>query len=57
MKKVILYRFLPALLCMTLALSLAACGGQDKQPADDQTGGASSTLSGNKGAPDTSPTL
>ena len=46
MKNGIIYRFLPAVLCMALALSLTACGGQDKQPADDQTDQATSTLSG-----------
>lgn len=56
MKKVNLRRFLPVLLCMTLALSLAACGGQDKPPADDQTDQATSTLSGSKGDLDVEPT-
>ena len=56
MKKVNLYLFLPVLLCMALALSLAACGGQDKQPADDQTGQATSTISGSKGELDVEPT-
>ena len=40
MKQLILRRFLPALLCLTLALSLAACGGEKGNAAKDGDKGA-----------------
>ena len=49
MKHLFLRRFLPALLCLVLALSLTACGGGTEPP--ETEGGSSMTgaLSGGKG--------
>lgn len=49
MKHLILCRFLPVFLCMTLTLSLTACGEQDNPPANYETSGTVGTLSGSKG--------
>ena len=49
MKHLFLRRSLPALLCLTLAMSLTACGGETDPP--ETEGGSSMTgaLSGGKG--------
>ena len=49
MKHLILSRLIPALLCLSLALSLAACGGDAKTSPADGSGGAAGILSGGKG--------
>ena len=48
MKCLIRRRFFPLFLCMALALGLTACGGQDEQPLETETGGTAGTLSGSK---------
>lgn len=50
MKNLLRRRFLPAILCMALALGLSACGGEDTPPVE--TDGAIGTLSGSKGEKD-----
>lgn len=45
-------RFLPAILCMALALGLCACGRKDTSPVETETDGAMGTLSGSKGGKD-----
>lgn len=45
-------RFLPAILCMALALGLSACGRKDTPPVETETDGAMGTLSGSKGGKD-----
>ena len=52
MKDLIWNRFLPAFLCMALALSLTACGGKNDGIGEYQTDGATGTLSGTKGGTD-----
>ena len=49
MKNLLRRRFLPAILCMALALGLSACGGKDTPPVETETDGAMGTLSGSKG--------
>ena len=52
MKNLLRRRFLPAILCMALALGLSACGGKDTPPVETETDGAMGTLSGSKGEKD-----
>ena len=52
MKNLLRRRFLPAILCMVLALGLSACGGKDTPPVETETDGAMGTLSGSKGEKD-----
>ena len=52
MKNLLRRRFLPAILCMGLALGLSACGGKDTPPVETETDGAMGTLSGSKGEKD-----
>ena len=52
MKHLIWRRFLPVFLCMALALSLTACGGKNKEPSKEETGGEAGTLSGSQGGTD-----
>lgn len=52
MKDLLWRRFLPAILCMALALGLSACGGKDTPPVETETDGAMGTLSGSKGGKD-----
>ena len=52
MKNLLRSRFLPAILCMALALGLSACGGKDTPPVETETDGAMGTLSGSKGEKD-----
>ena len=52
MKNLLRRRFLPAILCMVLALGLSACGGKDTLPVETETDGAMGTLSGSKGGKD-----
>ena len=44
MKNLLRRRFLPAILCMALALGLSACGGKDTLPVETETDGAMGTL-------------
>ena len=46
MKNLLRHRFLPAILCMALALGLSACGGKDTPFVETETDGAMGTLSG-----------
>ena len=48
MKHLFLRRFLPALLCLTLAMSLTACGG-GTEPPETEGGSTAGALSGSKG--------
>ena len=52
MKNLLRRRFLPAILCMALALGLCACGRKDTPPVETETDGAMGTLSGSKGGKD-----
>ena len=52
MKNLLRRRFLPAILCMGLALGLSACGGKDTPFVETETDGAMGTLSGSKGEKD-----
>ena len=52
MKNLIRCRLLPAVLCVALALGLAACESKDTPPVETETGGAAGTLSGSKGEPE-----
>ena len=52
MKDLIRCRLLPAVLCVALALGLAACESKDTPPVETETGGAAGTLSGSKGEPE-----
>ena len=49
MKHLFLRRFLPALLCLVLALSLTACGGGTEPPETEGGSSMTGTLSGGKG--------
>ena len=48
MKRLFQRRFLPALLCLALALSLSACGGKDGTTTEDVDAGTLGALSGSK---------
>ena len=48
MKRLFRRRFLPALLCLALALSLSACGGKDGTTTEDVDAGTLGALSGSK---------
>ena len=48
MKRLFRRRFLPALLCLALALSLPACGGKDGTATQDVDVGIQGALSGSK---------
>ena len=48
MKRLFRCRFLPALLCLALALSLSACGGKDGTTTEDVDVGTLGALSGSK---------
>ena len=49
MKHLFLRRFLPALLCLVLALSLTACGGKEDNTTKDGDEGTKGMISGGKG--------
>lgn len=49
MKRCILRRAISALLCLALALSLTACGGETERPETEGGSGMTGTLSGGKG--------
>ena len=49
MKQLILRRALSALLCLVLALSLTACGGETERPETEGGSGMTGALSGGKG--------
>ena len=49
MKHLFLRRSLPALLCLTLAMSLTACGGETDPPETEGGSGMTGALSGSKG--------
>ena len=49
MKQCILRRALSALLCLVLALSLTACGGETERPETEGGSGMTGALSGGKG--------
>ena len=48
MKQCILRRSLPVLLCLTLALSLTACGGGTEPPETEGGSGMTGALSGGR---------
>ena len=49
MKRLTLHRLASALLCLTLALSLTACGGKKKPAPAAGNGGVKETISGRRG--------
>ena len=49
MKRLILLRFFAALVSLSLALSLTACGGQSEPPPPEGGSGMAGALSGGKG--------
>lgn len=51
MKRIVLHRFLPALLGAALALGLAACGAEQQPPPETGLAGATEILSASKTAP------
>lgn len=48
MKRLTLHRLASALLCLTLALSLTACGGKKKRPRQRENGGVKGPVSSSK---------